>query len=304
VREAPPHLDEQALLTAIRSHWSPDVDAVEHLPVGFGAHHWSASVRGRPVYFVTLDALGPHHDAVSLEAAYAAASVLMFPLDFVVAPVPSTGGSLTVAFADGALSATAWVVGSNPERVDLTVVSDMLRRLHAVPPPTGLPRWTTITPPSLPDDLVELVRRPWDAGPYGERARSAIRGRLDAIAEWSETYHALAELADRRDWVVTHGEPGEHNLMVTVDQTLLVDWETARLAPAERDWRTLVERGLPADGLDAAMLEMYDVEWRLDEISQYAAWFAAPHTGTASDRVAMGGLLHELTRAAFETSGR
>ncbi len=195
-------------------------------------------------------------------------------------------------------------MGGNPERVDLTVVPDMLRRLHAVPPPAGLPRWTTITPASLPDDLVELVRRPWDAGPDGERARSAIRGRLDAIAGWSETYHALAELAARRDWVVTHGEPGEHNLMVTVDWTLLVDWETALLAPAERDWRTLVERGLPADGLDAAMLDMYDVEWRLDEISQYAAWFVAPHTGTASDQVAMGGLLHQLTRAAFQTSGR
>ena len=103
--------------------------------------------------------------------------------------------------------------------------------------------------------------------------------------------------------MVTHGEPGEHNLMVTVDRTLLVDWETALLAPAERDWRTLVERGLPADGLDTAMLDMYDVEWRLDEISQYAAWFAAPHTGTASDRVAMGGLLHELTRAPFASAG-
>jgi spectinomycin phosphotransferase len=36
---------------------------------------------------------------------------------------------------------------------------------------------------------------------------------------------------------------------------------------------------------------------RLDDISQSAAWFSAPHTGTASDRVAIGGLLHELTRS-------
>jgi spectinomycin phosphotransferase len=50
------------------------------------------------------------------------------------------------------------------------------------------------------------------------------------------------------------------------------------------------------------MLDLFDLEWRLDEISQYAAWFAAPHTGSASDRVAMGGLLHELTRAPFETA--
>ena len=124
------------------------------------------------------------------------------------------------------------------------------------------------------------------------------------MAEWSETYHALAEVARRRPWVITHGEPHEHNQVVTGGKTRLVDWETVLLAPAERDWRTLVERGLPADGpnrsLDAAMLDLFDLEWRLDEISQYAAWFSAPHTGTASDRVAMGGLLHELTRAAFQ----
>ena len=44
---------------------------------------------------------------------------------------------------------------------------------------------------------------------------------------------------------------------------------------------------------------MFDLEWRLDEISQYADWFAAPHTGTSSDEVAYGGLLGELERAEF-----
>ena len=105
-------------------------------------------------------------------------------------------------------------------------------------------------------------------------------------------------MAPRKSWVITHGEPHERNQIVTLDTTLLVDWESVRLAPAERDWRTLLERGwAPHPGIDAAMLDLFDLEWRLDEISQYAAWFAAPHTGTASDRVAMGGLLHELTRA-------
>ncbi len=39
------------------------------------------------------------------------------------------------------------------------------------------------------------------------------------------------------------------------------------------------------------MLELFDLEWRLDEIDQYAAWFAAPHTGTADDEIAFGGLV-------------
>lgn len=48
---------------------------------------------------------------------------------------------------------------------------------------------------------------------------------------------------------------------------------------------------------DPALLEKFDLEWRLDEITQYADWFERPHTGTDSDRVALGGLLHELGRA-------
>ena len=302
MREAPTGLDEAALLTAIQQSWTAEVDGVEHLPVGFGAHHWVASVRGRPLLFVTLDAVDSRRDAASLESAYAVASGLMFPLDFVVASVPSHGGTFTVPFERGALSVTPWVSGTNPDRLDLDTVADMLRRLHAVAPPPGLPSWTPITPLSLPDDLTELSRTPWDAGPYGERARSALRTRLDAVAEWSQAYHVLADLAAGRPWVTTHGEPGEHNLMLSVDKLVLVDWETVRLAPAERDWRTLVERGLPAEHLDPAMLDLFDVEWRLDEISQYAARFAAPHAGSASDRVALGGLLHELTRAPFQTS--
>ena len=94
MREPPPEC-RRHVLTAIQEHWTPEVDGVEHLPVGFGAHHWVASVRGRPTLFVTLDTFGAHHDAESLEAAYAVASRLMFPFDFVVAPMPSTCGNLT-----------------------------------------------------------------------------------------------------------------------------------------------------------------------------------------------------------------
>ena len=50
---------------------------------------------------------------------------------------------------------------------------------------------------------------------------------------------------------------------------------------------------------DWEMVELFDLEWRLDEIAQYAAWFSAPHTGTRSDEVAYGGLLGELQRGEF-----
>jgi spectinomycin phosphotransferase len=42
------------------------------------------------------------------------------------------------------------------------------------------------------------------------------------------------------------------------------------------------------------MLEMFALEWRLDEVSLGADWFEAPHTGTADDHEAYAGLLQEL----------
>jgi spectinomycin phosphotransferase len=307
VREAPQDLDEQALLTAIRRQWNPDVDAVEHLPVGFGAHHWAATTSGRATHFVTLDALGGGHSATSLEAAYAAAAAIADELDFVLAPAVSSAGVYTAPLHGGALSVTPWVEGTTPRHLDLDSTAAALTRLHRTTPPVGLPQWHPLVPASLADDLTHLSGSPWDSGPYGERARTAVRSRLDAVAEWTAAYHALADVARRRPWVVTHGEPHELNMLVAGQppdaHTWFVDWESVRLAPAERDWRTLLERGWAPDaGVDPAMVDLFDLEWRLDEISQYAAWFAAPHTGTASDRVAMGGLLHELTRVPASTA--
>ena len=49
------------------------------------------------------------------------------------------------------------------------------------------------------------------------------------------------------------------------------------------------------------MLELFDLEWRLDEIAQYADWFSRHHTGTESDAVAYAGLVHELDRPDWST---
>ncbi len=301
MREPPSDVTDDDVLAEVRRHWSPEVDAVEHLPVGFGAHHWAASSAGRRTLFLTLDALGSRHSADSIEASYATAATLARDLDFVVAPLPSSTGSFTAPLGPRALSATPWLQGHSPEAMDAEITAAMLARLHAVPPPEGTPRWVPMVREDLAEHLTARCSASWTSGPYAERARSAVRARLHAVAEWSATYHVLAELARRRPWVVTHGEPDEGNQLLVDGRTLILDWESVKLAPAERDLRTFVERGHslprgPLGAADAAMLELFDLEWRLDEIGQYAAWFEAPHTGTASDRVAIGGLLHELTR--------
>ncbi|MGA8247529.1 MAG: phosphotransferase, partial [Nocardioides sp.] len=132
-------------------------------------------------------------------------------------------------------------------------------------------------------------------GPYADPARDAVRRHLDDLARWTDRYHHLASVAREHAWVATHGEPHSGNQLLTPSGRLLVDWESLKLAPAELDLRILVEAGAAA-GADPEMVELFDLEWRLDEISQYAAWFAAPHTGTADDAIAFGGLQEELAR--------
>lgn len=300
MREPPGHVDDRLLTCTLADHWDDSITRVEHLPVGFGAHHWAAyDDSGAPRIFATFDGLGSRRTAEHLEAAYAGSAALRAGgLEFVVAPLPSDLGSHTLPFADGALSCTPWLDGVAGGDLDLSWTADALRRLHTSPPPAGLPPWQPLVGPDLADTTATLTRQAWGPGPFAEAARDAVRDHLGDLARWTSRYHALADVARRRAWVATHGEPHADNQLLTGHGRLLVDWESLLLAPAERDLRTLVDAGAaPSDvGADPQMLELFDLEWRLDEVSQYAAWFAAPHTGTEDDRIAFGGLLEELDR--------
>jgi spectinomycin phosphotransferase len=305
VREPPPGVAADAVARAVGAAWALGPVRAVHLPVGFGAHHWRVVVVAGdgPALFATLDRVDARRDGLRLGAAYAAARDLAAQgLDFVVAPLPALGGRLTVGFADGRLSCTPWIdapaVGHGPLASDdeAATTAGLLDRLHRTPPPAALPRWRTTVPRSLVDDLVRLADRPWGPGPYADRARDALAERLDAVAGWCAEHRRLLTVAERRPWVTTHGEPHTANQLRTPGGPVLVDWESAALAPRERDLGGLVAYGWPGLAADPAMLALFDLEWRLDEVGQYAAWFAAPHAGTADDAIAFEGFLEELSR--------
>ena len=79
----------------------------------------------------------------------------------------------------------------------------------------------------------------------------------------------------------------------------MIDWESLRLAPRERDLATLVHAGVATDG-DPAMIRLFDLEWRLSEVWSFARWLQDPHEGDADDRAALVGLTEELTRPHFD----
>ncbi len=93
------------------------------------------------------------------------------------------------------------------------------------------------------------------------------------------------------------GETHTSNQVRTAEGIRFVDWESLQLAPRERDLSSLVQAGYRQQAsADPAMVELFDIEWRLSEIDEYAQWFSNPHTGTADDEIAFDGLLEELHR--------
>ena len=239
MRETPTFVSDAEVLAVVADGWLPDVDTVEHLPVGFGAHHWMVGRAGTPRLFVTLDGLGHRHTARSLEAAYAGAAALASGgLEFVVAPVAHRSGRFTAPLAGRALSCTPWrdgsVAGTGPiEDAGLARSNAAaLTRLHAARLDRPIPIWRPRVGPNLADTLASRTQTSWSAGAFGEPARAAIRRRLGAIRNWTAAYHQLADQARSRPWVPTHGEPHSRNQLITSEGVVFVDWESLARAHA------------------------------------------------------------------------
>lgn len=295
MREPPVGLSDAAVLAQVQRLWRPSATEIAYLPVGFGAHHWVCGEAAGPCLFVTLDALQPKRTPEALEAAYAGAAELAAAgLELVLPSLTTAVGGFTAPFAGGALSATAWKGGSSPKALDVEWTHAALMRLHRADPPPRIPRWKPLVGQEFGELCRQLVGSEWGLGPFGPAARAAIAAGLSNIETWTARYHQLAASAQARRWVATHGEPHSGNQLVAEDGSrLLVDWESLKLAPPELDLRVLREAGAPV-AADEEMLELFRIEWRLDEINQYGAWFAAPHAGTRDDEIAFAGLLEQL----------
>jgi spectinomycin phosphotransferase len=158
--------------------------------------------------------------------------------------------------------------------------------------PPHIPRRVTFEIPGRADffDSLENLDSPWRGGPYSEPMRELLRAKGLAIRGLFDTYDGIVRevAALEGPWVITHGEPHAANVMRPHSGgILLIDWDTAALAPPERDlW--MVDPG--STEADQAAIELYRLFWALSEITGYTATFRAPHADDANTRTAWEGL--------------
>jgi aminoglycoside phosphotransferase (APT) family kinase protein len=252
--------------------------SLEYAPVGWGSHHWVGVDAAGTRWFVTVDAASPH-----LSRALAAAADVH--LDFVVAPVAGpvaiTGEWCAALYPY--LPGQSFHFGEWPSAGHRDAVRDMLIRLHTAPVPVVAAR----------DDLAIQHRDALDgefvtAGPYTDRAAALITDHAAVIRALLARYDDLVAGADRSRDVLTHGEPHPGNTMRTATGWKLIDWETALVAPPERDlWLLGGEHSAwsAATGMTVvpAMLILYRLRWIINDLCVDLHRFRRPHAGTVED---------------------
>lgn len=306
---------------------------MEYRPVGWGSHHWAVADAAGTRWFVTVDELENKRLSASepLDAGFARLrSALEAAMDlracgaaFVVAPVPARDGEpltrvndrfgvAVYPFADGQ-SFDGGEFSSPAHRLS---VLGLLVDTHTAPPAAS--RRALADDFAVPyRDELEAACAPAgevaDCGPYARPVSLLARQHAAPLQRLLARYDALVLAARAQDarMVLTHGEPHPGNTMLTAGGWVLIDWDTALVAPPERDLWDLD----PGDGsiLDAyaqatgtsprpSLLDLYRLRWDLADIAVDVSRFRRPHTGSIDDDQSWE-LLSSLVKRVSAASG-
>jgi thiamine kinase-like enzyme len=330
MRTPPSDLDEVHLVSALADQWAFSTAELRYAPVGFGSHHWTATHADGARRFVTVDDLaqqGPgdadhRHDQLSraLGTAYALREA---GLDFVAAPLRARDSAVLQRIGPRyAVSVFPYVDGrafpdsDRQTARDRSAVVDALARLHEATPVTqeiaGVDDLALADRQHLDQALTKL-EVPWSTGPYAESTRQALAAAKADLRVLLSAYDRLVDVARTNDdaWVVTHGEPKADNMLATGSGPVLVDWDTALVAPAARDlWMLDSETGedIAAYSERAGRhvsrdeLLLYRLRWTLTDVTSYVRWFMATHERTADTEIGWNALSLTLQSIAMGRS--
>lgn len=314
VLSPPDDISEAVLASALARSWNTAVASMTYRAVGYGSHHWEVIDAAGTRWFVTADELQNKQRWLGepltaafgrLRASLAAARALRdCGRTFVVAPVPTLDGEPLVRASDGfGVALYPFIDGQSFEWGGFATPAhrrgmlDLIVATHTAPDAVRRQAAADDFAVSHRDELEATVGSAEDAadrGPYARPAALLLDANAAAIRRLLARYDELAARcrAEPPRTVLTHGEPHPGNTMLTSDGWLLIDWDTALVAPPERDLWSLD----PGDGsilgayadetgvsLLPSMLEFYRIRWDLADLAVTISGFRRPHQGSRND---------------------
>jgi hypothetical protein len=315
----PADLPETALTEALRRGWGLAAAELTYRPVGWGSHHWAVTDTAGRQWFVSADELENKRLAASepLAAGYArlraaltaAADLRACGAAFVVAPVPAGDGEPLARVGDRfgvavypLIEGQSFDWGEFSSPAHRLGVLGMVAAVHTAP--AAARRHALADDYAIPlRDELEAACDPADATPdagrYAGPVALLVSQHAAAIQRLLARYDKLVAQAraggDRA--VLTHGETHPGNTMLAAGGWLLIDWDTALVAPPERDlWDLDPGDGTILDAYAAAtgvvpqplLLELYRIRWDLADLAVDVSRFRRPHSGTAEDDESFG----------------
>jgi spectinomycin phosphotransferase len=309
MKALPEGVEADALIGSLADGWDFDVEAADYAALGAGSYHWVVSDLEGTRGFVTVDDLdgkpwlGDTRESVfdGLRRAFDTATALRdCGLGFVVAPIPTSRGETVLRLGPRhTIALFPFVAGQagqygQHDPAQSAAVVTRLAELHratsavsSVAPKIGL---------DLParrhlESALRELSETWLGGPFSEPARHALAGHASDVDELLALADRLAADVTRRgaEWVVTHGEPHAGNVMRTDEGIVLVDWDTAALAPPERDlWMVMSDTGdeaaIYADATghqpDPVAVDFFRLTWDLEDLAGYLNVLRSPHGET------------------------
>ncbi|HTJ70352.1 MAG TPA: phosphotransferase [Actinospica sp.] len=327
---APPKgLTEDALAATLSRGWGIEVAGLEYRAVGFGSHHWEVVEAGGARWFVTVDELArrrmaPDETNAQVEARLAAGIGAARALrnlgvryDFVVAPVPSLDGAVLIPAREGfcvavypLLEGESFRWGEFRYEDQLPAVLAMIIDVHGAPRDFASGATADNLAIQMRHELDEALAEGTDVvdhGPYSVPLGALVAHHGPALAAAVAKYDRLvAQVGSDARRVLTHGEPHAGNTMFTADGWKLIDWDTAQIAPPERDlWNldpgdgSVLRQYAEATGYppNRDLIELYSLRWDLTDLAVFAAEFRCEHgddANTAKAWAAVQSVVHSL----------
>jgi spectinomycin phosphotransferase len=290
----PPSISDRDILDRLRTRFDVRAEGVEFLPLGADADAWVYRVRARDHDLFLKIRRGPVHEAgLELPGLLATRGI-----PHLVAPILTVTGSTFDAGEDLSFALFPMVEGDSGGRAGMTAeqwaeLGATMRAVHDLPVDDAVIS-ILHTEDFLPSrtGLMRELQRVVDVGDHGDDGArreliSSWRAHQEQIDRLVGQTMALAPVARARagEMVICHADIHAWNVLCTPGGDIsIVDWDSAMLAPRERDLMFVdgAAGGHEADPdaffagygdaeIDAEVMAYYRVEWTVQDVAEFAA---------------------------------
>lgn len=227
-------------------------------------------------------------------------------LKFVLAPLAGEDGKVTRLFNGRPVVVSRFRDISpikSPSASEILETQCMLHALHGIDERLSLSCEDFTMPfkadiyQALEFDLDETE----DLGPYARKAHAMICLNRPMIEKHLKEIENITQICVNMniDFVLTHGEPGDGNVVQSEGRLMLGDWGELMWGPEERDWFHLHRSFGSAPSCRPVLHRFYELRWFFNELTEYTSHFFKSHSGGRDESI-----MWENFTACFDSVGK